>query len=302
MALPLEQLAKGMTFIGKPVHATLFPYPIAATIHAARISVVYQNNCRAATAGSNAKLPWPTYIAGYLVMTWGGSVMTHFLLQLPPPMLYSTTPYIIYLTTHLTLTLLFHLFPILLSPSSIALLDTVLFPIDALVRTGAVTGTTAHLAPGSPVARPLITSPLTHLIIGALASAGGGLSASTLSTWSPTWSFSTPPVLRAPTLTAFFWSSMDVWAGALVAAMYGVASGAQAFYGWQELLRLVGLGVAGIKEGACVVGTPWMSQLEAKALAAGVLAVFFGLRMYKVHWAGAAPAQQVKKAEKEKTG
>ncbi|KAF8066682.1 hypothetical protein FPV67DRAFT_1495916 [Lyophyllum atratum] len=297
MALVLEQLAKGMTFILQPAHTTVFPYPVAAVHHAARISIVYQANSRAATAGTNAKLSWPTYIAGYLVMTWGGTMITHQLLQLPAPMLYSTTPYIIYLTTHLTLTLLFTLFPFLLSPSVLALLDTVLFPLDALVRVNAVTSTTAHLSPGSPVSPHFIASPVTHLIIGALASAGGGLTASTLSTWTPNWTFSTPPVLRAPTLTAFFWAAMDVWGGALVAAVHGVASGAVAFEGVQEMVRPVMVGMMGIKEEGCVVGTAWMAPLEAKALAAGVLAVFFGLRVYKVHWTGAAPVKQVGKGK-----
>ncbi|KAF5381677.1 hypothetical protein D9615_005387 [Tricholomella constricta] len=110
-------------------------------------------------------------------MTWDRRIITHQLLQLLPPMLYSPNPYIIYITTHLILTLLFHLFRFILSPSVFAFLDTVLFP---------------PRRPRPPISRPLIASPVTHLIIGALASAGGGLTASTLSTWSPSWSFSTP--------------------------------------------------------------------------------------------------------------
>ncbi|KAG5650784.1 hypothetical protein H0H81_011067 [Sphagnurus paluster] len=293
MALLLEQFGRGLTFIGQPVHATFFPYPIAATIHAARISIAYQANSRAATAGTGTRLNWPTYLAGYLVMTWGGTIITHQLLHLPPPMLYSLNPYIIYLTTHLTLTLLTYLFPVLLSKPFLALLDTVMFPLDAIVRTGAVTGTTAHLVPGSPVPRPLASSTVTHLIIGALASAGGGLSASTLSTWAPTWSFSTPPVLRASTLSAFLWGSMDIWGGALVAAVHGVASGAQAFHGAQALvLPMLG--------NAKLVGEPLLAPLEAKALAAGTLAVCFGARAYKLHWAAPPPAEK-KKGVKAKT-
>ncbi|KAG6908844.1 hypothetical protein DXG01_003010 [Tephrocybe rancida] len=286
----LEQLSNGIRFIGQPVHATLFPYPIAATVHAARISIAYQANARAATASTGAKLPWGTYIAGYLVMTWGGTVLTHHLLSLPPPMLYATTPYIIYLTTHLLLTLLTSLVPSILSPSFLALLDTVLFPLDALVRTGAVTGTTAQF---TSAAAPLQSSIITYLIIGALASAGGGLTASTLSTWSPTWSFSTPPVLRAPTLTALAWASMDIWGGALVAAVHATLTGKVAFHGVQGLVQQFGGGV---------VGTPWMSEVEAKASAAGVLAVCFGLRAYRTHWAGktqVAPATKGAKTKKQ---
>ncbi|KAG6849024.1 hypothetical protein H0H93_011937 [Arthromyces matolae] len=275
----LGQFAQGMKFIAQPLHATLFPYPIAATVHAARISLAYQVNARAASASSGTKLSWPAYIAGYLVMTWGGTFITHTLLHLPPPMLYSFTPYIIYITVHLTITFLTFLFPFFLFPSFLALLDTVLFPLDALVRTGAVTGTTAQLAsPFSAIAEPLKGSITTYLIIGAFASAGGGLTASTLSTWSASWSFSTPPVLRASTLVAFIWASMDVWAGAMVAAVHAVLTGKQPFIGVQS-------SVVGIFGGGNV-GQPWLSDLEAKAAAAAVLAMCFAARAYRTHWAG----------------
>ncbi|KAG6853274.1 hypothetical protein C0991_005545 [Blastosporella zonata] len=271
----LARLANGIRFIGQPVHATFFPYPIAATVHAARISIAYQANAQAAKSASGAKLPWGTYIAGYLVMTWGGTVITHHLLNLPPPMLYATAPYIIYLTTHLLLTLLTYLIPSLLSPANLAFLDTVLFPLDALVRTGAVTGTTAHLT-SAVIPQALKGSIVSYLIIGALASAGGGLTASTLSTWSPTWSFSTPPVLRAPTLTALAWGSMDVWGGALVAVVHATLTGKAGFRGVQQVVR---------PYVTSALGTAKMSDVEAKAVAAGVLAVCFGLRAYRTYWA-----------------
>ncbi|KAG6894319.1 hypothetical protein C0993_011811, partial [Termitomyces sp. T159_Od127] len=181
-------------------------------------------------------------------------------------MLYSTTPYAIYLTTHLALTLLTFLLPSLLTPTSLALLDTILFPLDALVRTAAITSTTAHLSPASPtrVPAPLQSSALTHLLIGALASAGGGLTASTLSTWSPSWVLSTPPVLRAPTV----WNTMDMWGGALVAAVYAALSGHPAFYWVREALAWAGIGgMSHVKR-----GKPWMGDVEARAVAAGVLA------------------------------
>ncbi|KAG6894904.1 hypothetical protein C0992_004042, partial [Termitomyces sp. T32_za158] len=184
--------------------------------------------------------------------TWGGTLWTHHLLGLPPPMLYSPAPYIIYLTTHLTLTLLTALFPRLLSRAVLALLDTVLFPLDALVRTAAITNTTAYLSPSpaSTVPAPLRSSITTHLLIGALASAGGGLTASTLSTWSPSWALATPPVLRAPTV----WNTMDVWGGALVAAVHAMLVGHPAFQRVREV-------VPGMP--------PTMRDLEAKAVAAG---------------------------------
>ncbi|KAG6806854.1 hypothetical protein H0H92_009835 [Tricholoma furcatifolium] len=283
----LAQFVQGVKFIGQPVHATLFPYPIAPTVHAARISLAYQTNARAA----GGKLPWGTYIIGYLIMTlqtWGGTVITHHLLNLTPPMLYSPTPWTIYLTTHLLLTLLTTLFPAILAPRTLSLLDTVLFPLDALVHTGAVTGTTALLSTSASVSPLLKSSPITHLIIGAFASASGGLSASTLGTWTPSWALSTPPVLRAPTLTALAWGSMDIWGGALVAAVHGTLSGNKAFggvaqvmkaYGWRMVVR---------------------SNTEAKALAAAVLSVCFAARVYRTHWAAQAQAPAKAQTQEKK--
>lgn len=51
------------------------------------------------------------------------------------------------------------------------------------------------------------------MLIGAIVSAGGGLSAGTVSAWSANWVFSTPPVLRAG---AGWAGTLDIWGGALV--------------------------------------------------------------------------------------
>ena len=51
------------------------------------------------------------------------------------------------------------------------------------------------------------------MLLGAIASAGGGLSAGTLKTWTPEWSLGTPPVLKEG---AGIWGTVDVWGGALV--------------------------------------------------------------------------------------
>jgi hypothetical protein len=93
-----------------------------------------------------------------------------------------------------------------------ALTDTMLWPLDALIRTNAITATLGLLY--SPTVHPEYqNSALMHLIIGAIASAGGGLSAGTLNAWSANWAFSTPPILRAG---AGWTGTLDVWGGAFV--------------------------------------------------------------------------------------
>ena len=187
-------------------------------------------------------------------------------------------PYINYIPVHVTLTLVFYLFPDFLNPK---LFDTVLFPLDALVRAGAVTGAITHLSISTPsssnsIHPALVMSPLTHMIIGGLASSGGGITAATLSTWSPSWSFSTPPLFRAGT---GLWGSVDFWGGGLAAAIYGIATGHEAFSYATAALR--GLGLMSMKTDS------W----EAKALASVVLTILFGIRAWKVHWAaGGAPS------------
>ena len=59
------------------------------------------------------------------------------------------------------------------------------------------------------------------MIVGALASAGGGMTAGTLGTWKSQWGFSTPPVLRAG---VGLWGSLDLWGGSLVGMIYLPAS------------------------------------------------------------------------------
>jgi hypothetical protein len=84
--------------------------------------------------------------------------------------------------------------------------------MDALIRTNAVTSTLSLLY--TPNVHPeYVSSPLTHMLVGVIVSAGGGFVASTLSAWNADWTFSTPPVLRA----GVGWlGSLDIWGGAMV--------------------------------------------------------------------------------------
>lgn len=61
----LSPIADALVYINTTkVHPVLFPYPIAPTLHAARISIIYQSNARR----SPSTLSWGTYITGYLIM------------------------------------------------------------------------------------------------------------------------------------------------------------------------------------------------------------------------------------------
>ena len=84
--------------------------------------------------------------------------------------------------------------------------------MDALLRTNSVTSSLSLLY--APNVHPeYVSSPLTHMLVGAIVSAGGGFMAGTLGAWNADWTLSTPPVLR----TGTGWiGTLDIWGGALV--------------------------------------------------------------------------------------
>jgi len=200
--------------------------------------------------------------------------------------------------------------------------DIALFPLDAIVRTTAIVGSISLLSPSSASANQLnplyVNSPLTHMIIGALASAGGGMTAGTLGTWKSQWGFNTPPVLRAG---VGIWGSLDVWGGSLVgmiyllapllffvtqpdhtAIVYGVATNHPAFQNLIPMLIRVPLlsqiiQLAHLFSDPSVQGLIPLEPAEARALGSFVLTLLFGLRVYNVHWSGAAPTKGKGKAK-----
>lgn len=227
----LSSTISGLSFISSQiVHPTYFPYPWAPVLHSARISLVFQTLGRRNSA-SWKKLFWGPYIVGYLLACWGGGVLTHLTMGLPPPQFYSFHPWINYITVHLVLTALFNVFPGLLVPK---IYDTLLFPLDGLLRAHSVVS--AVSLPANPaISNPLsaLSSPnphkamdtaLGHIILGVIASSAGGITLSTLSLWSDDWRFSTPPILKAT-----FWGSADVWGGAIAAIIYSSSTHAAAF-------------------------------------------------------------------------
>ncbi|KAG2001807.1 hypothetical protein CC2G_013006 [Coprinopsis cinerea AmutBmut pab1-1] len=150
---------------------------------------------------------------------------------LPPPQFYSFHPWVNYITVHLVLTAFFNFYPNLLVPK---IYDTLLFPLDGLLRAHSVVSAVSLFA------SPSISNPLSalsqpspfknmdtafgHIVLGILASAAGGITLNTLSLWSEEWRFATPPILKAS-----LWGSADVWGGALAAIVYSSSIHSSAF-------------------------------------------------------------------------
>ncbi|KAJ6475282.1 hypothetical protein C8R47DRAFT_1220751 [Mycena vitilis] len=248
-------LSAALAVLATPVHRTLFPYPWGSSLHALRISLAFHSNVKS----TNSHLSWGAHMFGFLLMCWGGSLSTHFLVSLPPPQLYAVGPWINYSAVHLLFTVLFHYFPI---PDS-SFTNSFLFPLDGLLRANSIGHALSLLA--LPSVNPLlVSSPLFHFILGAAASAGGGLLGGTLSLWTPDWHFSTPPPLR--TGVWGLWSTLDIWAGGVAAATCGILTAHPAF---------LPLRTSVVSHGA----KPF-SVIDAKATAAAVLIFFFALRVF----------------------
>ncbi|PPQ69709.1 hypothetical protein CVT25_012972 [Psilocybe cyanescens] len=280
----LRPIADALVYINTTkVHPVWFPFALAPTLHAARVSMIFQANARRASPA--APLSWGTHIAGFLMMSWGGGLLSHFLLGLPPPMLYSFYPAVNYISVHLVVTLIFKILPDLLYPP---VLDTILWPLDALLRTNAVTSTLGLLSSHN-VHPEYQNSPLTHLIIGALVSSGGGLTAATLSAWTPTWTLSTPPVLRAG---AGWVGTLDVWGGALVALIYSSTTNHPAFASLHTYTTLILSSpiLSVTRKPHADADFPPLTSLGAASLSAAVLGVLFAARVASVHWLAPAPA------------
>jgi hypothetical protein len=143
-----------------------------------------------------------------------------------------------------------------------SLTNIVLFPLDGLLRANSISHALALLS--VPSVNPLlVSSPLFHFILGAAASAGGGLVGGTLSVWTPNWHLSTPPPLR--TGVWGLWSTLDIWAGGLAAATYGTLTAHPAFLP--------------LRASIASPETQPFSVSKAKAAAAAVMIFFFGLRV-----------------------
>lgn len=283
------------------VHPTYFPFLWAPTLHAARISIVFQTVMRK----TNSRMGWGPYIAGYLISCWAGGIITNFMLGLPPPMAYSVQPWINYIAVHLALTAFFDVFPWLLVSKQI---DTVFLPIDALLRATSVCGTVSLLhSPAIPLQFKAMDTPFGHAILGALASSSGGIAMGTFGLASGQWAMSTPPVLSS----GLWGGSVDVWGGALAALIYSAAIHDPAF-AFTSLspsklpfpLNLVPSSILHLffvrsnkNFGSSTRYLPLTSSpvphLEGKAWATLAFGVLFGVRVIRSHWLTPTPAKQV---------
>jgi len=299
----LFSIVVGLTHLitTKPVHPVLFPYPWLQTLHAARISLAFRTRIRA--LGTEGKISRAAEYAGFLLMCWGGSLGVHTLLSLSSPQILSIHPYINYLIPHIFLSALFPLpFPLL------KLVDTLLPLIDAILRTGGITSSLhlalTHTSLGQP--KPSL---FLQLLLGAIASAGGGVLAGTLNVFSPNWSFSTPPFLLSNTPGGFLLGTLDLWSGSIVSLVYGILIGSHPSYVpiQRFLLSIAPSLFSNVPKGHLKTQVlsgnvvQLMGPLEARSVSVIVLSLIYAYRVYEVHYRPASAKAGVKGAWR-KTG
>ena len=222
LASALAPLATINARLAQPVHPTLYPFPLATTLHALRVAIAYRGICagfRARRRAENKHTAADLHVsllrdaAGFLVMAWGGGFLANYVLCQIPGQLLAIWPWINYLSVYTVVTLLINS----LGAPSAKLLDLWLPVLDGATRTAATYGgINMVLNHANPAARQSL---LLQVIIGTLSACGGGISAFTLNVFDPLgWSFATPPFLKAKSLVEL----TDILAPAIASAVFGV--------------------------------------------------------------------------------
>lgn len=164
------------------------------------------------------------------------------------------------------------------------LVDSVFPVIDAICRSGAIVGAVSAVRahPNPLVANSL----LAQVIIGGVASVGGGAAAGFFGVWDKEWSLKTPAFLKGyvccivtiykTALTCSICSgiiaTMDLWAGSIAAIIYGIATLSNPAYE-QAATYLVGSPKA------------MMTPLGGRALVVIFLSVMYFIRVFSIHYA-----------------
>ena len=278
LAAVLSPLANVNARLAQPVHPTIYPFPLATTLHALRVAIAYRGICagfRARRRAEGKSTPAELHVsmlrdaAGFLVMAWGGGFIANYVLCQIPGQLLAVWPWINYLSVYLATSVLISI----AGAPSAKLLDLTLPVLDGATRTAATYGgINMVLNHANPAAR---SSLLLQIIIGTISACGGGISAFTLNVFDPLgWSFGTPPFLKAKSLVEL----TDIIAPALASAVFGVLTLSHPGYG--SVLSYIHSKPAGI-----------LSQEGGKAVISLVIGSCFFLRAIWLHvLAPAGPA------------
>ncbi|KAK0548220.1 hypothetical protein OC846_004363 [Tilletia horrida] len=280
--------------LSTPAHSSLFPFPWMFVLHAIRCSfawraIIKANTLRAGGPQAVKGLTWSADAFGFLLMSWGGGLLSHAITgQVPPPLL-SAGSALTYLPIHAAISLFLSTDALSAFHPSGATMDILMSYIDGATRAGAVALGVNLASAHSP------SSLLLQVGLGTLTACGGGQSCGTLGTWNPNgWTLSTPPALAARTVL----EGIDVWAPLLATIAYIVLGGTHEdvlFLTRPVLAQLHNLGLidatSGSLKGSAAAGLPVLHPTSARALATLIIASAFTWRAAYLH--GSAVLAQV---------
>ncbi|CAO1616875.1 unnamed protein product [Sympodiomycopsis kandeliae] len=267
------------------------PLPMLVVVHAARVSLAYRsiksvvqtkNDIISGKDQKSSKDSWGYDLAGFLIMGWGGSILSAFLLNTTPVQFLSPLPLLTFALVHIYLGILLKVLP-LSSSNSLLWLDTLLPIMDGATRTGAI------------ISSVTLTRKTLHgdnffftLLIGTISACGGGQLASTLSVFNSQkdgWKFSTPAFVNSKN----FLQGIDVYAALAGTLTWTVLTASSSEYQKDSLVLLAK------RYGLDMASVPRVSTEEAQAITTVVIAAFFAYKAVVTHWIVKSPKSQGKR-------
>ncbi|CAD6890180.1 unnamed protein product [Tilletia controversa] len=283
--LPILHLTTRL--ITAQAHPTYFPFPWMFVLHAVRCSFAWRGIIKGNTARLRAKgvkvqgLTWAADCAGFLLMSWGGGILSHLLTGRLPPQFLHPGAALTYLPLHLLISLFLSLPSLSALHPSAQLLDILSPYIDGATRAGAVALGVQLASSAHP------ESLMLQVVLGTLTACGGGQSCGTLGAWEPNgWVLGTPPALRARS----WMEGVDVWAPFLAVLGYVVLGGTH-----EDVLPLTRplvallarFGLVSLGKGEGITQLAVLDPTAARALATLIITAAFVWRATVLHgqWA-----------------
>ncbi|BEI81087.1 hypothetical protein CcaverHIS002_0202470 [Cutaneotrichosporon cavernicola] len=194
---------------GHTVHDVYFPFVRFSVLHAMRVSLAW-----AAMTRGRKSVGLFADLFGFLVIAWGGGTLVSLLLGNPPAWLISPVPWLVYVAVYLV-TIPTRLASVISSAPSLPL-GLVLSLVDGMTR-GVSVASMPALTESSP---KTAGSWLAPVVLGAIATCGGGWIAQTLGLARESWAMGRPSVLGGGV-----WNTLDVWAALIAGVAYSTLNG-----------------------------------------------------------------------------
>ncbi|GMK56498.1 hypothetical protein CspeluHIS016_0303380 [Cutaneotrichosporon spelunceum] len=203
-SIAVEDLIENLT--GRTVHSAYFPFVRFSVLHAARVTIAW-----VAMTNGRKQVGLFADLFGFL---GGGSTLVSLLSGSPPAWLLSPAPWLVYVAIYL-IAVPTKLASVVSQAPSLPL-GLVLSFIDGMAR-GVTVASMPSLTESSP---KTAGSWLAPIVLGVIATCGGGWIAQTLGLARESWTIGRPSVLGGGV-----WDTLDVWAAVIAGVVYSALVG-----------------------------------------------------------------------------